>query len=325
MDNTAIDGNGSPVYRETLVPNAQAGARADVALAALWPEFSRARIQRWIRDGHVEVDGRTLRPRDPVAAGAKVVLDAPAQAAVDDRPEAIPLQVVYEDADLMVINKPAGMVVHPGAGNRAGTLVNALLSHHPSSVSLPRAGLVHRLDKETSGLLVVGCSQRAHTRLTEMMQARDIRREYLALVCGVPVAGGPVDEPIARHPGDRKRMAVRAGGREAVTHFTVLERYRAHALLTVQLETGRTHQIRVHLAHRRFPIVGDPVYGRRMVLPKSPTPGLVTLLQGFRRQALHATRLSFAHPVDGTPLSFEAPLPEDLHLLLEALRADATT
>lgn len=323
MEDTAIDGIGSPVYRESLVPSSQAGARADVALAAMWPEFSRSRIQRWIRDGHIDIDGRTLRPRDPVAAGAKVVLNAPAEPAIDDRPESIPLRVVFEDADLMVIDKPAGMVVHPGAGNRAGTLVNALLAHHPSSVSLPRAGLVHRLDKDTSGLLVVACSQRAHTRLTEMMQARDIRREYLALVCGVPVAGGTVDEPIARHAGDRKRMAVRAGGREAVTHFIVVERYRAHALLAVTLETGRTHQIRVHLAHRRIPIVGDPVYGRRMVLPKSPAPELVSLLQDFRRQALHAARLSFSHPVDGTPLSFEAPLPDDFRRLRDALRIDA--
>lgn len=323
MDNTTVEGNGAPVYRESLVPNLQAGARADVALAAIWPDFSRARIQRWIRDGYIAVDGRTLRPRDPVAAGAKVVLNAPTEPAIGDQPESIPLQVVFQDSDLMVIDKPAGMVVHPGAGNRAGTLVNALLAHHPSSVSLPRAGLVHRLDKETSGLLVVACSQRAHTRLTEMMQARDIRREYQALVCGVPVAGGTVDEPIARHPGDRKRMAVRSGGRDAVTHFTVLERYRAHALLAVTLETGRTHQIRVHLAHRRFPIVGDPVYGRRMVLPKSPAPELVALLQGFRRQALHAARLSFAHPVDGSPLSFEAELPDDFRLLRDGLRADA--
>lgn len=311
------------IRREALVPPELAGKRVDLALAAIWPEFSRARIQRWIRDGRVTVDGLVLRPRDAIAAGAKAVLRAPVEAAGGDRPEPIPLDIVGEDDAIIVVNKPAGLVVHPGAGNRDGTLVNALLHHAPELVGLPRAGIVHRLDKDTSGLLVVARTLQAHARLVESMRAREIKREYRAVVAGVPTGGFTVDEPIARHPVDRTRMAVRRGGRESVTHVRVLERFRAHALLAVELETGRTHQIRVHLAHRRFPIVGDPVYGRRRVLPKAPAPGLVEALDGFKRQALHAARLEFPHPAHGARAAFEAPMPGDIEALIAALRADA--
>lgn len=308
--------------REALVPAESAGKRADIALAALWPEYSRARIQRWIRDGHVTVDGLSLRPRDPVAPGAKVVLRAPAEPAGDDLPEPIPLNIVAEDEAIIVVDKPAGLVVHPGAGNRTGTLVNALLNHAPELVGLPRAGIVHRLDKDTSGLLVVARSLTAHSTLVKAMRAREVEREYRAIVNGVPTGGFTVDEPIARHPVDRTRMAVRRGGRDAVTHALVAERFRAHALLAVRLETGRTHQIRVHLAHRRHPIVGDPVYGRRRILPRDPTPALVEAFGSLDRQALHALRLGFPHPLGGEMVTYEAPLPADLTGVLAALRAD---
>lgn len=317
-----LDMVGILIHRELLVPPEQGGRRADLALAELWPEFSRARIQQWIRIGAVTVDGLILRPRDPLAPGAKAVLNAALEPVGDDQPEAIALGVVHEDAAVIVIDKPAGLVVHPGAGNRSGTLVNALLHRFPELGRLPRAGLVHRLDKDTSGLLVVARTVTAHTRLVEFMQARRISREYRAVVAGVPTAGGTVDQPIGRHPSDRTRMAVQAGGRAAVTHFRVLERFRAHALLGVQLETGRTHQIRVHLAHLRHPIVGDATYGRRVVLPPSPTPALVETLQAFHRQALHACRLAFPHPEGGEPLAFEAPPPADFEALVAALRAD---
>lgn len=313
----------SALHREGLVPAEQGGARADLALAALWPEFSRSRIQGWIRAGHVTIDGRVLRPRDPVAPGAKVVLETTLAPVGNDQAEAIPLQVVYEDDALVVVDKPAGLVVHPGAGNRAGTLVNALLHHAPDLVNLPRAGIVHRLDKDTSGLLVVARTVGAHTRLVEAMQQRGIEREYRAVVNGIPTAGGTVDAPISRHATDRTRMAVRDGGRDAVTHFRVLEKFRAHALLAVQLETGRTHQIRVHLAHRRYPIVGDPVYGRRLLLPRAPSAQLVATLGAFRRQALHAFRLALTHPVTGDALAFTAEPPADFQTLVDALRADA--
>ncbi len=311
------------IHRELLVPAEHGGRRADQALAALWPDFSRTRIQQWIRIGAVTVDGLVLSPRDALAPGAKVILNASLGSVSDDAPEDIPLQAVFEDDAIVVVDKPAGLVVHPGAGNRSGTLVNALLHRFPELIQLPRAGLVHRLDKDTSGLLVVARTIAAHTKLVELMQARQISREYRAVVSGVPTAGGTVDEPIGRHPADRTRMAVQSGGRAAVTHYRVLERFRAHALLAVHLETGRTHQIRVHLAHLRYPIVGDPTYGRRQRLPKAPTDALVAALQGFKRQALHAARLAFPHPVHGNEVSFTAPLPDDFQQLLASLRDDA--
>jgi 23S rRNA pseudouridine1911/1915/1917 synthase len=235
----------------------------------------------------------------------------------------MPLRVVYEDADLLVIDKPAGLVTHPAAGNWSGTLVNGLLHLAPELATLPRAGIVHRLDKETTGLLVVARTLAAHTALVAALARRDVRREYLALVHGVPTGGGTVDAPIGRHRVDRMRMAVTGAGRPAVTHYTVTERFRAHALLEVRLETGRTHQIRVHLAHVHHPLVGDPVYGGRARLPRGASPRLVAALRDFRRQALHAVRLGLEHPRSGTPMAWEAPLPYDLAALLAVLREDA--
>jgi 23S rRNA pseudouridine1911/1915/1917 synthase len=311
------------IQLETRLPAEQAGRRLDQALAELYPQFSRSRIKAWIEAGRVRVDGVVVRPREPVVGGERVRIEAEEQVEARVAPQAIALDIVHEDDDLLVVNKPAGLVVHPGAGNPDRTLQNALLAHDAALAVLPRAGIVHRLDKDTSGLLVVARRLEAHTALVRMLGARDIRREYEAVCVGVMTGGGTVDAPIARHPVDRKRMSIREDGRESVTHYRVLERFRAHTHVRVLLETGRTHQIRVHLAHIGYPIVGDPTYGRRLVLPRGATPRLEQALRGFRRQALHAARLSFSHPATGVALAFEAPLPPDLAGLIEALREDA--
>ena len=240
-----------------------------------------------------------------------------------DRAQAIGLDIVFEDTELLVIDKPAGLVVHPGAGNRDGTLLNALLHHDPQLAQLPRAGIVHRLDKDTSGLLVVARTLPAQTALVAMLAARAIHRRYAAIVNGVPVAGSTVDAPLDRHPTDRLRRAVRDGGRPAVTRYRVREKFRAHALLQCELETGRTHQIRVHMAHAGWPLVGDPLYGRGLRLPRGATPRLADALRGFQRQALHAEHLAFAHPLTGAALAFDAAPPRDFTGLLDALREDA--
>jgi 23S rRNA pseudouridine1911/1915/1917 synthase len=243
----------------------------------------------------------------------------------DAQPEAIPLTIVHEDADVLVIDKPAGLVVHPGAGNPRGTLVNALLHFDPRLAELPRAGIVHRLDKDTSGLMVVARTLRAHASLVEQLQARSVHRQYVAVVYGAMIAGGTVDAPIGRHPQDRIKQAVvgESSGRPAVTHYRVRERFRAHTLIECRLETGRTHQIRVHMAHAHHPLVGDAVYGGGLKLPKGATPQLVETLRGFRRQALHAEKLEFAHPVSGETISVSAERPPDLEQLVQALREDS--
>jgi 23S rRNA pseudouridine1911/1915/1917 synthase len=310
------------VLRSVTVPADLGGERVDRALTVLLAEFSRSRLADWIRRGLVTVDGQPVRPRDPVVAGSVIAVAAPVEAAVDDAPEDIALDVRHEDADLFIINKPPGLVVHPGAGNPAGTLQNALLHRDPALAQIPRAGIVHRLDKDTSGLMVVARTLKAHARLVEMLAARDIHRQYEALVVGSMVAGGSVDAPIDRHPRDRVKMAVVDGGREAVTHYRVRERFPAHTLLEVRLETGRTHQIRVHMAHVRHPLVGDAVYGTGLKLPKGASPALVEALRAFRRQALHAEKLEFAHPVTGKLVTASAARPSDLDALLVALRVD---
>ena len=311
------------IQLETRLPAEQAGRRLDQALAELYPQFSRSRIKAWIEAGRVRVDGVVVRPREPVVGGEKVRIEAEEQVEVRVVPQVIALDIVYEDDDLLVVNKPAGLVVHPGAGNPDRTLQNALLAHDAALAALPRAGIVHRLDKDPSGLLGVARQLEAPPALVRMLGARDIHREYEAVCVGVMTGGGTVDAPIARHPVDRKRMSIREDGRESVTHYRVLERFRAHTHVRVMLETGRTHQIRVHLAHIGYPIVGDPTYGRRLVLPRGATPRLEQALRGFRRQALHAARLSFSHPATGVALAFEAPLPPDMAGLIEALREDA--
>ncbi|HET9105664.1 MAG TPA: 23S rRNA pseudouridine(1911/1915/1917) synthase RluD [Steroidobacteraceae bacterium] len=305
-----------------VLPPAAAGLRLDQALARELPQYSRARLQGWIEAGAVKVDGRQMRGKDKVLGGEQVQIAARLEA--DDRvvAEAQPLAVVHQDRALFVINKPPGMVVHPGAGNPSHTLQNALLALDPKLALVPRAGLVHRLDKDTSGLLVVARTLEAHARLVAALGEREIERNYIAICTGVMTGGGTVDAPIGRHRAQRTRMAVRNDGREAVTHYRVAERYRAHTLVRVQLETGRTHQIRVHLAHIGYPIIGDPVYAGRRRLPAGCSPALTAALGAFPRQALHAARLALAHPTTGRSLEWEAPPPEDMARLIAVLEAD---
>ena len=305
------------------IPPDVSGQRFDQILPRLFRGYSRAHLAAEVRGGRIRLDGREVPPRTLVRGGEQVEWTRTEEPVLGDRPEAIDLAIVFEDADLLVIDKPAGLVVHPGAGNRAGTLLNALLHHDPKLAQIPRAGIVHRLDKDTSGLLVVARSLHAHTALTRMLAARDVHRRYAAIVAGVPVAGGTVDAPLDRHPSDRLRRAVREGGRPAITHYRVREKFRAHALLQCELETGRTHQIRVHMAHAGWPLLGDPLYGRGLKLPRGATGRLADGLRGFKRQALHAERLAFTHPVSGEALTFDAEPPRDFLDLLDALREDA--
>ncbi len=301
----------------------QAGMRLDQALAQAFPHYSRARLTAWLKEGKLRVDGKAgLAPRTEVRGGERIELLAAPEVQIEARPEAIPLKLVHADPHLIVIDKPAGLVVHPGAGNASGTLMNALLFHFPELALLPRAGIVHRLDKDTSGLLVVARSMLAHKALVEALAWRSVHREYLALVQGLPVAGGTVDAPIGRHPRERTRMAIIEGGREAVTHYRIAEKFRQHTLLRVRLETGRTHQIRVHMAHLGLPLVGDPDYGGRLRLPKGASEALIEALRSFRRQALHAARLELTHPATGEAMAWASPLPADMQALLELLRED---
>jgi len=304
------------------VPSGHAGQRLDQALAALLPDYSRSRLKAWIEAGEVRVDGDIRRPRDKVSGGEVISIQASLPEETRAAPQDIPLVLVHEDRDVFVVDKPAGLVVHPGAGNPDRTLQNALLALDPDLARLPRAGIVHRLDKDTSGLLIVARTLPAHTALVRMLGEREIHREYEDVCRGVMTAGGTVDAPIDRHPRERVRMAVREGGRDAVTHYRVIHRFPAHTHVRVQLETGRTHQIRVHLAHAGYPIVGDRVYGGRLTLPKGASEALRTALREFPRQALHAARLELAHPVTGRPLECRSPLPADLRGLLAVLTAD---
>jgi len=308
---------------ELEIPPELAGVRLDTALARLMPEHSRTRIKSWIESGGVQVRRQACKPRDLVDAGATVTIRyaaEPADTAV--LAEAIPLTVVHRDPQCFVIDKPAGLVVHPGAGNREHTLQNALLALDPELGLVPRAGIIHRLDKDTSGLLVVARTPTAQTSLSRQLMARTVTREYQAVCTGVMTGGGTIDEPIGRHRNDRLRMTVRQDGRPAVTHYRVLERFRAHTHVGVKLETGRTHQIRLHFSHLKYPIVGDPVYGGRFARPRGTTDALADTVRGFGRQALHAASLAFDQPSTGKRLSFQSPLPKDFQGLLTALRAD---
>jgi 23S rRNA pseudouridine1911/1915/1917 synthase len=311
-----------PIEHRLTLPQCPQGQRLDQALAAALPQYSRSRLAGWIRDGAVALDGRPARPRDAVYGGESVWLRA--QLVLDERiaPERMALVVRHKDRHLFVIDKPAGLVVHPGAGNRQHTLQNGLLALDPALAAVPRAGIVHRIDKDTSGLLVVARTLEAHTALVAMLAEHEIEREYLALCVGAMTGGGTVDKPLGRHRTDRLRQAVRADGREAVTHYRLIERFAFHSLLRVILETGRTHQIRVHLAHIGHPLVGDPLYGGRRQLTARATPEQRAALAGFGRQALHAAKLMFSHPVTGKAIEVESPVPEDLESLLAALRND---
>lgn len=299
------------------IPAECAGWRLDAALAKLFPEHSRSRLQAWLKAGLIRLDGGEAEPKRKVYGGERIDFDsgaaAPSAPTLADAAEDIALKVVFEDEQLIVIDKPAGLVVHPGAGNASGTLMNALLHHAPQLAGIPRAGIVHRLDKDTSGLLVVAKTLTAQTDLVRQMQARSVRRHYLALALGSVERDGTVDAPLGRHAVQRTKMAiVRAGGKEARTHFAVLERFAKATLLECRLETGRTHQIRVHLASIKHPLAGDPAYGKA----KSGD----ARLDAFPRQALHAWRLALVHPSTGAEMAWESPLPADFAQLLEALR-----
>ena len=311
------------VQLELEIPDSLRGRRLDQALAELVQDYSRSRLQQWIRAGQVTLDGHVAKVRETVHGGEKVRIAAEIVEQTASKPEPITLDVIYEDSDLLVINKPAGLVVHPAAGNPSGTLLNGLLHFDASLATLPRAGIVHRLDKYTTGLMVVARNLTAHKRLVEALQARSVKREYLAIVYGVLTAGGRIEAPIGRHPVDRKRMAVVAGGKEAITHYRVEARFRSNTLVRVSLETGRTHQIRVHMAHRHMPVLGDPVYGGRLRLPARASEALKAVLATFRRQALHATRLELLHPASGEMVGWEAAVPTDMAQLIQILRDDA--
>ncbi|MFC3606835.1 23S rRNA pseudouridine(1911/1915/1917) synthase RluD [Stutzerimonas tarimensis] len=305
------------------VPFDLGGQRLDQIAAQLFAEhFSRSRLSAWIKDGRLTVDGQQLRPRDTVHAGSVLELDAEQEAQGEWQAQDIHLDIVFEDEHILVLDKPAGLVVHPAAGHADGTLLNALLHHVPDLVQVPRAGIVHRLDKDTTGLMVVAKTLQAQNRLVEQLQARSVSRIYEAIVIGVVTSGATVDAPIGRHGQQRQRMAVVEGGKPAVSHYRVLERFRAHTHVRVKLETGRTHQIRVHMAHAGFPLIGDPVYGGRFRIPPAASPTLVQSLREFPRQALHARFLELDHPATGARMKWSSPLPDDFVWLLTLLQQD---
>lgn len=311
------------VELQANVPPEMHGSRLDQVAAQLFPQYSRSRLQEWIRTGAVSVDGQQCRPRDKVTQGANVQIDALLEAEVGWQGQDIELDIVYEDEAILVINKSAGLVVHPAAGHAEGTLVNALLAHAPELALLPRGGIVHRLDMETSGLLVVARTLPAHHSLVEQLQQRTVKREYCALCIGAMTGGGTVDAPIGRHPRQRKKMAVIAmGGKPAITHYRLAQRFGHHTRIAVSLETGRTHQIRVHMAHRHYPLIGDPLYGGRPRIPKGASDLLINTLRNFPRQALHARALGFMHPDTEEFMQFECPLPDDILELIAVLEAE---
>lgn len=301
------------------IPEEMAGMRLDQCLAEVFPDYSRSKLQTWIKAGRVTVNQHSLKSKDKIDGGELIELDAEAEEVMEYEAEDIPLEIIYEDESILIVNKPAGLVVHPAVGHWDGTLVNALLNHSPELKSLPRAGIVHRLDKDTSGLLMVAKTLKAHNSLTQQLQERSITREYLALVKGWMTAGGTVDEPLGRHPNDRKRHVVREDGKHAVTHYRLEKRLKRHTLVRVKLETGRTHQIRVHMAYIKYPLVGDQSYGGRFQMLANCSEYLEEVLRNFKRQALHATKLGLQHPETDEYLEWELPMPEDMEILIKAI------
>ena len=308
---------------QAAVPEDLSGNRLDQIAAKLFPEYSRARLQGWIKDGSLKVNGRILKSKDKLPTGDLIRVEAEMAAATSWVAEPLALDIVFEDEHLLVLNKGVGMVVHPAAGNRDGTLLNGLLHYFPQLNELPRAGIVHRLDKDTTGLMVVAKSLKAHTGLVKLLQTRNVTREYEAVVKGVLTGGGTVDKPLGRHPVNRKKRAVTETGQIAVTHYRVITKYRAFTHVQVNLETGRTHQIRVHMASVNHALVGDPMYGGRLQLPAACSPALADYLHAFRRQALHARKLALVHPVTLEELTWEVPRPADMEKLLLLLAADS--
>lgn len=306
-----------------VVPEDMQGTRVDQGAAQLFPDYSRSRLQGWLKTGELTLDGKTCKAREKLVVGQRLELDVEVEDQERWLAEAIDLDVIYEDEAIVVLNKPAGLVVHPAAGNLSGTLLNALLSHYPDIGSVPRAGIVHRLDKDTTGLMVVAKTLSAQNALVTQLQAREVHREYEAVVSGTMTGGGAVDLPIGRHPKSRQKMAVvQVGGKEAITHYRLIKRYRDHTHIRCMLETGRTHQIRVHMAHQHHPLIGDPLYAGRPKLPKGASAELIDLLRHFPRQALHARRLSFIHPESNEEVHFESSLPEDILDLLAILNQE---
>ncbi len=297
------------------------GQRLDQAVAVLLPEYSRSRLQQWIKQGKILLNGEQCKPKTKVSGGETLLVTIEPEQQGEWLAEKIPLEIVYEDEAIIVINKPVGLVVHPAVGNHTGTLLNALLFHCPELINVPRAGIVHRLDKDTSGLLVIAKTLQAQTHLVKQLQNRAFEREYEAIIQGEMIGGGIVDAAIGRHPVHRVKMAVVKNygsgnnGKEAITHYRIKKRYRGYTCLQVKLETGRTHQIRVHLAHLTFPVVGDQVYGGRLRLPPDCSDSLKQFLNHFKRQALHARRLSLKHPETEEWLEWEAEVPDDMQTL----------
>lgn len=308
---------------QASVPAEMFGLRLDQAVSQLFPDYSRSRLQGWIKEGALRVNGEARRPRDKLNGGEEITVSVEIQAIDRHVGQSIPLDIVYEDDDILILNKPCGLVVHPAAGHADGTLLNALLHHSPAIAHVPRAGIVHRLDKETTGLMVVAKTIQAQTDLVIQLQDRSMGREYEAIVHGVMTGGGCVDEPMGRHSKNRLKMAVVGVGKEAITHYRVLEKFRAHTHIRLKLETGRTHQIRVHMSHINYPLVGDPMYGGRFRLPKGCSDALQEALKQLRRQALHAKKLELWHPRTGQQMSWEVDLPEDFDKLRLLLKQDA--
>ncbi len=311
------------IVKEAQVPFDLGGNRFDQIATELFNDYSRSRIQSWIKEGALKVDGQIIKPKEKLFGGEMVTLDIVIEAQEDHEAQEMALDIVYEDSSIMIVNKPAGLVVHPAVGNRDGTLMNAILHHAPETAHIPRAGIVHRLDKETTGLMVVAKTLVAQTDLVSQLQERSMGREYEAISIGVMTGGGVVNEPIGRHPHNRQKQAVEPlHGKDAVTHYRLVERFKNHTHIRLKLETGRTHQIRVHMAFIQYPLIGDPQYGGRLKMPKACTPELQGQLRNFRRQALHAKRLELSHPVTGEWMEWEVDLPDDMKQLLEALKAD---
>ncbi|TCB77977.1 23S rRNA pseudouridine(1911/1915/1917) synthase RluD [Acinetobacter sp. ANC 4173] len=321
-DNHTSDATATRLSLQFQLDESYIGQRIDQVAASVWSDFSREKLKQWLKDGHLLVNGNIVKPKYKCEGYEQLTLDVELEAQTTSQPENIPLNIVYEDDDIIVINKPVGMVVHPGAGNSTGTLVNALLYHYPKSAELSRAGLVHRIDKDTSGLLVVAKTLEAQFALSKQLADKSVYRVYDLIVYGSMIAGGTINEPIKRHPVDRVKMTVLPGGKDAVTHYNVKERFQHFTRVQARLETGRTHQIRVHFAYIGYGLVGDPVYMPRVRVPAGASELLNDTLRGFRRQALHAVQLGLVHPRTGEDMMFEAPWSEDFAALVDVLRSE---